>query len=104
MYGFQCGELAKPVYFGLRTLKRDILGGVTGKDAVSVAIRAASHLYQQPGGVELLRGFHADLQKTAPSEMPPFFAGAAESERDTGTAATRVEEPKHEHVLNVAGR
>ncbi len=92
MYGFQCGELAKPVYFGLKMLKQDILGGVTGRDAVSVAIRAASHLYQQPGGVELLRAFHAELQKTAPSEMTALFpsdlTGAIPSAPSISSAST----------------
>ena len=103
MYGFQCGELSKPVYFGLKALKRDILGGVTGRAAVSVAIRAASHLYQQPGGVELLRGFHAELQRTAPSEMLPLFP-VDESERGPGPSPAAVDETRHEHVVQMTGR
>lgn len=100
--GFSCGELAKPVYFGLKALKRDILGGVVTRDAVSVAIRAASHLYEQPGGVELLRAFHEDLQKTAPSEMAPLFP--VEPGRDAGAGATPGAEARHERVVHVAGR
>jgi hypothetical protein len=101
--GFSCGELAKPVYFGLKALKRDILGGVTGREAVSVAIRAASHVYRQPGGVELLRSFHDELQKTAPSEMAPLFpvAGAPESEREIATPGA---EARHEQVIQMVGR
>src|SRR5690348_338323 len=100
--GFSCGELAKPVYFALKALKRDVLGGVTGREALSVAIRAASHLYRQPGGVELLRSFRDELQKTAPSEMAPLFS--VESARDSGAAVPPVAEARHEHVVNVQGR
>src|SRR5262249_47311127 len=31
------------------------------------------YVYRQPGGPELLRGFHDDLRTTAPSEMLEFF-------------------------------
>jgi len=103
MYGFQCGELAKPVYFGLKMLKQNVLGGVTGKDAVSVAICAASHLHAQPGGAELLRAFYADLQKTAPSDMAPFFS-AEVSERGAGASPSAVGEAPHERVVLQAGR
>jgi len=74
MLGFQCGEFSRPIYFGLRVLKRDILRGATGRDALSVAILAAAHLHRQPGGAELLRSFYRDLQTTAPSEMVPLFS------------------------------
>jgi hypothetical protein len=109
MHGFYCGEFSRPVYFGLRTLKQNILGGVTGRDALSVAIRAASHLYQQPGGAELLRNFHEELQTTAPSELAPFFAagvgqGAPESEQDTDTTSPPPAEAQHERVVHMAGR
>jgi hypothetical protein len=77
-------------------LKRDILGGVTGRDAVSVAIRAADHVYRQPGGPELLRAFHDELRRTAPSEMTPLFTIMEET--------PPVEEPRHEQVVQVAGR
>jgi hypothetical protein len=98
MLGFQCGEFSRPVYFGLRTLKRDILGGVTGRDALSVAIRAADHVYRLPGGPELLRAFHDELMRTAPSEMTPLFMVTEE------TTAPSVEAPRHEQVVHVAGR
>jgi hypothetical protein len=88
--------LARPVYFGLRTLKRDILGGVTGREAVSVAIRAADHVYRQPGGPELLRAFHDELLQTAPSEMTPLFTVPEET--------PPVAAPRHEQVVQVAGR
>ena len=97
MLGFQCGEFSRPVYFGLRTLKRDVLPNVTGKDALSVAIRAADYVYRQPGGPELLRAFHEELRRTAPSEMLPLFVVEHES-------ATPVEEPRHEQVVHVVGR
>jgi len=97
MLGFQCGEFSRPVYFGLRTLKRDVLGGVTGRDALSVAIRAADHVYRQPGGPELLRAFHEELLRTAPSEMPPLFVVEQE-------LATPVNEAPREQVVHVAGR
>ena len=108
MHGFYCGEFSRPVYFGLRTLKREILQGATGRDALSVAIRAASHLYQQPGGVDLLRRFHAELQTTAPSELAPFFAagvgpGAPESEQDTDTTSPPPAEARHERVVPYGG-
>jgi hypothetical protein len=97
MLGFHCGEFSRPIYFGLRTLKRDILGGVTGRDALSVAIRAADHVYRQPGGPELLRAFHEELLRTAPSEMTPLFTVTEET-------APSVEAPRHEQVVQVAGR
>jgi hypothetical protein len=98
MLGFQCGEFSRPVYFGLRTLKRDILGGVTGRDALSVAIRAADYVYRQPCGPELLRAFHDELMRTAPSEMMPLFTVSQKP------ATPSIEEPRHEQVVHVAGR
>jgi len=98
MFGFQCGEFSRPIYFGLRVLKRDVLGGVTGRDALSVAICAAAHLYRQPGGPELLRRFHEDLQTTAPSEMAVLFEVAPE------TPVPPVEEALRERVVFQAGR
>ena len=97
MYGFKCSEFAKPVYFGLRVLKRDILRGATGRDALSVALFAASHIYKQPGGAELLRGYYDTVRTTAPSEMLPLFA----IDPDPPPA---VVEPPREHVVQTAGR
>jgi len=111
MFGFQCGEFAKPVYFGLRTLKRDILGGVTGRDALSVAIRAADYVYRQPGGPELLRGFHDDLRTTAPSEMLELFPTDVIREttpeamaREVGAVAASVLPPSHPQLVTVTLR
>ena len=108
MLGFQCGEFAKPVYRGLRTLKREILGGVTGRDALSVAIRAADHVYRQPGGPELLRRFHDDLRTTAPSEMLELFPtdvireGTPEAmAREVGAVAASVLPPSHPQLVTV---
>jgi hypothetical protein len=94
MYGFHCGEFSRPIYFGLRALKREVLEGVTGRDALSVAIRAADYVYRQPGGPELLRAFHDELQRTAPSELLPLFKVAEEP----------VAEPPREQVVYMAGR
>jgi hypothetical protein len=97
MYGLQCGELAKPVYLGLKSLKRDVLRGVTTREALSVAIRAADHVFRQPGGPDLLRAFHDELLRTAPSEMMPLFTVTEET-------TPSVEAPRHEQVVHVAGR
>jgi hypothetical protein len=94
---FHCGEFSKPLYFGLCYLKRDILGGVTGREALSVALRAADHVYRQPGGPELLRAFHDELLRTAPSEMMPLFTVTEET-------TPSVEAPRHEQVVHVVGR
>ena len=63
---------------------------------MSVAIRAADHVYHQPGGPELLRAFHEELLRTAPSEMMPLFTVTEEP--------PPVEAPRQEQVVHVAGR
>jgi hypothetical protein len=103
MLGFQCGEFSRPVYFGLRVLKRDILRGATGRDALSVAILAASHLYRQPGGGELLQSLYRDLQTTAPSEMVPLFSDRvheAPGVDEMPSQTTKLE--RHSTALKVA--
>src|SRR5262249_17520079 len=91
-------EFSRPVYFGLKALKRDILGGVTGRDALSVAIRAADHVYRQPGGPELLQNFYRDLQTTAPSEMVPLFAELPDAQETIEQATPPVAEEPTEVV------
>ena len=96
MHGFHCAEFSRPVYFGLRTLKREILQGATGRDALSVALFAASYVYRQPGGAELLKRFYDDLRTVAPSETLPLFT--------LGPEPTVAVELPREQVVQMAGR
>lgn len=55
-------------------------------------------MYRQPGGPELLRAFHDELLRTAPSEMMPLFTVTEE------TTTPPVEAPRHEQVVHTEGR
>ena len=94
---WRCALLPRPVFWGLQTLRRDVLAGATQRDAVSVAVRAAAHLYRQPGGPELLRAFHEELMRTASSEMTPLFMITEET-------TAPPEAPRQERVVFQAGR
>ena len=67
MYGFRCAQFPKPEYEALQRLRKDVLGGVTQRVALAVALRVTAEVVRS-GGVHRVVEHCREFRGTAPIE------------------------------------